>query len=196
MNARMTPLVRNAVVNSGKPGQFPAVHGLHHVAYRCRDAEETRRFYEDLLGLPLVEVIEADTVPSSGELTPFYHLFFELADGSCVAFFDLLDGKSNAKDPDTPYWVNHLALEVDSVEALNLAKTRLQEAGVLVAGVIEHESGNRAIYFSDPNGVRLEFNCRGASLERRRQVAREARAVLDGRLERIQALKKKAGTHG
>jgi len=42
------------------------VHGLHHIAYRCRDAEETRHFYEDLLGLPLVHVVRADTVQSTG----------------------------------------------------------------------------------------------------------------------------------
>ena len=34
------------------------IRGLHHSAYRCRDSEETRRFYEDFLGLPLVNAFE------------------------------------------------------------------------------------------------------------------------------------------
>src|SRR5712671_985814 len=70
--------------------KFVPIRGLHHWAYRCRDAEETRHFYEDLLGLPLVHVVTADHV-STGKSTPFAHVFFELADGSCIAFFDLGD---------------------------------------------------------------------------------------------------------
>ena len=63
-----------------------AVLRLHHFAYRCRDAEETRQFYEDVLGLPLVHVVEESAVPSTGEKTPFVHLFFELKDGSSSRF--------------------------------------------------------------------------------------------------------------
>ena len=43
------------------------IKGLHHFAYRCRDAEETRHFYEDVLGLPLAHLIKLDHVPSTGE---------------------------------------------------------------------------------------------------------------------------------
>ena len=50
------------------------VQGLHHFAWRCRNAEETRRFYEDLLGLPLVHVIKNDHVPSTGEYCPYVHI--------------------------------------------------------------------------------------------------------------------------
>jgi len=39
---------------------FVPIHGLHHYACRCRDAEETRRFYQDILGLPLVHIIRAE----------------------------------------------------------------------------------------------------------------------------------------
>ncbi len=34
------------------------INGLHHNAYRCRDSEETRQFYEEFLGLPLVNAFE------------------------------------------------------------------------------------------------------------------------------------------
>ena len=67
------------------------VLGLHHFAWRCRDSEETRRFYEDLLGLPLVHVIKSDHVPSTGEYCPYVHIFFQMRDGSYIAFFDLGD---------------------------------------------------------------------------------------------------------
>ena len=70
---------------------FVPIRGLHHFAWRCRDCEETRHFYEDLLGLPLVHVIRADIVPSTGEYCPYVHIFFRMADGSYIAFFDLGD---------------------------------------------------------------------------------------------------------
>ena len=73
--------------------KFVPIHGLHHWAYRCRDAEETRHFYEDLLGLPLTHFIRQDEyVGTSGErVEKFAHIFFEMADGSSLAFFDLGD---------------------------------------------------------------------------------------------------------
>lgn len=58
----------------------PPVRGLHHFAWRCRDSEETRHFYEDLLGLPLAHVIKADHVPSTGEYCPYVHIFFQMRD--------------------------------------------------------------------------------------------------------------------
>ena len=148
-------------VQSRPMNAFPApspvpVRGLHHFAWRCRDAEETRRFYEDLLGLPLVHVIKSDHVPSTGEYCPYVHIFFQMADGSYVAFFDLGDNVNALPSPNTPAWVNHLALRVDSVEALLAAKARLEAAGVEVLGVTDHHI-IESIYFFDPNGIRLEL---------------------------------------
>ena len=74
-------------MNTPIPAPTP-VRGLHHFAWRCRDAEETRHFYEDLLGLPLVHVIKSDHVPSTGEYCPYVHIFFQMADGAYIAFFD------------------------------------------------------------------------------------------------------------
>ena len=134
------------------------VQGLHHTAYRCRDAEETRQFYEDVLGLPLVHVIKADSVPSTGENHPYVHLFFEFQDGSCIAFFDLGDDQAAVPSSNTPKWVTHIAFRVDSLDELERAKTRLQAAGVDVLGAIDHHFV-KSIYFFDPNGVRLELTC-------------------------------------
>lgn len=135
---------------------FEPIRRLHHFAWRCRDAGETRAFYEDLLGLPLTHVIRAETVPSTGEHCPYVHLFFGLRDGSSIAFFDLGDGEEAQPSPNTPAWVNHLALKVDSVDALDRAQRRLQGAGVEVLGVTDH-GFVQSIYFFDPNGVRLEL---------------------------------------
>jgi glyoxylase I family protein len=135
---------------------FEPIQRLHHFAWRCRDAEETRAFYEDLLGLPLTHVIRAETVPSTGEHCPYVHIFFEMQDGSSVAFFDLGDNQQALPSPNTPAWVNHLAVKVDSLAALDRAKARLEAAGVDVLGVTDH-GFVRSIYFFDPNGIRLEL---------------------------------------
>ena len=116
------------------------IRKLNHLAYRCRNAEETRHFYEDILGLPLAHVIREDHVPSTGEYCPYVHLFFKMADGSYIAFFDLGDGKASAPDPETPRWVNHVALEIDSVGALLAYKRKLEGAGIEVIGPIDHGS--------------------------------------------------------
>ncbi len=73
------------------------IHQLHHYAYRARDGEETRHFYEDILGLPLYHIIQSDIVPSTGEYCPYTHFFFRLQDGSFIAFFDL--GDDQAAEP-------------------------------------------------------------------------------------------------
>ena len=134
------------------------IKGLHHYAYRCRDAEETRVFYEDLLGLPLAHLIRLDHVPSTGEYCPYVHVFFEMQDGSFIAFFDLGDNERAEPSANTPAWVNHLALEVPDREELLRAKARLEAAGVEVLGVTDHHI-IESIYFFDPNGHRLELAC-------------------------------------
>jgi glyoxylase I family protein len=139
------------------------VAGLHHFAWRCRNAEETRHFYEDILGLPLIHVIRADKVPSTGEHCPYVHIFFRMGDGSCLAFFDLGDGEAAIPSPNTPAWVNHLAMRVESLEALERAKARLEAAGVEVLGITDH-GFVKSIYFFDPNGIRLEFTVPRSSL--------------------------------
>ena len=65
------------------------VKQLHHVAYRCKDAKETAKFYTDVLGLKYTMAYSADFVPSTQETSPHFHLFFEMEDGSCVAFFEV-----------------------------------------------------------------------------------------------------------
>jgi len=162
------------------------VRSLHHYAYRCRDAEETRHFYEDILGLPLVHTVYHDRVPSTGEHHPYLHIFFKLADGSCLAFFDLLDETACTPDPATPFWVNHLALNVDSHARLLELKARLEAHGVETLGVVDHKIFD-SVYFFDPNGIRLELAHQTAGPERMAELAAAAHAGLARRPELMAA---------
>lgn len=139
--------------------EAPRIKGLYHFAYPCRDAQETTAFYEGLLGLPLVHCMQVDSVPSSGESRPYAHLFYEMGDGSYVAFFDLGQNEMPLPSPNTPNWVQHLALEVGSVDEVNAMRSRLEAAGVEVRGLVDHEF-IQSIYFFDPNGLRLEITAR------------------------------------
>jgi catechol 2,3-dioxygenase-like lactoylglutathione lyase family enzyme len=132
------------------------VQGLHHFAYFCRDSEETRHFYEDILGCPLVHVIRVENLRGSGVRCPYSHFFFQMMDGSFLAFFDLLEAPDDPALVAPQPWTNHLALRVDSLAELQTAKANLQAAGVQVMGPIDHEFVE-SIYFMDPNGVRLEL---------------------------------------
>ena len=132
-----------------------SIRGLHHCAYRCRDAEQTRAFYEDFLGLPLVHAVRIRET-RTGRMTDTLHLFFQLGDGSCVAFFDAPDMAFDFK-PQHDYDL-HLALEVDRpvLEAM-LAKG--QAAGVEVRGIVDHGLFD-SLYFRDPNGYVIELACK------------------------------------
>lgn len=154
------------------------IQGLHHFAWRCRDAEETRKFYEDLLGLKYAHLIKSDHVPSTGEYCPYVHIFFEMGDGSYIAFFDLGDNVASEPSPNTPAWVNHLALELDSEEELLAAKKRLEDAGIDIVGVTDHGI-IKSIYFFDPNGIRLELTTRTAEQEELDRGIPDARAGLE-----------------
>lgn len=136
--------------------EMPTIERLHHWAYKCRDAEETRHFYEDILGLPLTHVIRADSVPSTGASDPYVHIFFQMPDGSNIAFFDLGDDQAADPSPNTPSWCNHMALHMGSLEDVRQAKMRLEAHGIPVIGLTDHHFV-QSIYFFDPNGYRLEL---------------------------------------
>jgi glyoxylase I family protein len=153
------------------------IQQLHHYAYRARDAEETRHFYEDILGLPLYHIIQSDYVPSTGEYCPYTHFFFRLQDGSFIAFFDLGDDQACEPSPNTPKWVNHISFRVDSVQALLDMKARLEAHGVEVLGITDHHIFD-SIYFFDPNGIRLELTAQRADEFQMLQESKTAHARL------------------
>lgn len=163
------------------------IERLHHFAWRCRDAEETRAFYEDILGLPLAHVIQEDHVPSTGEYCPYTHIFFLMADGSFMAFFDLGDNVAALPSPNTPAWVNHIALQVSHEAELLAAKQRLEDAGVEVLGVTDHHIIN-SIYFFDPNGFRVELTTWMVDDDYMTKKRAEARNKLDAWTSKKRAL--------
>ena len=175
----LAPTTANGVPLTAATQKLPVpILGLHHFAYRCKDCEETRRFYEDILGLPLVHVIKATNVPSTGEYCPYVHIFFQMRDGSYIAFFDLGDDVKPMPSPNTPDWVNHLALRVNSIDDLHAAKGRLEAAGIEVLGITDHHIIN-SIYFFDPNGIRLELTTPTVAESTMWDFARRAKQDLD-----------------
>lgn len=151
------------------------IKGLHHNAYRCRDSEETRGFYEDFLGLPLVSTLEIKET-KSGRKTETLHTFYRLDDGSCLAFFEA---------PDMPFEFKkqhdydlHIALEVEApvIEKM-FAKGKAH--GIETRGISDH-GFIRSIYFRDPNGYVIELTARTPGHEEAMDPARNgARAKLD-----------------
>ena len=131
---------------------------LHHVAYRCRDAQETVEFYTKVLGLKYAagEMAAGGCGGRDGEEVDLIHIFFECGDGSYIAFFDLPSSPPAQADPNTPGWVNHIAFEVPTMEALLEGKRRVEAAGIDVLGPKDH-GFCQSIYFFDPNNIRLEM---------------------------------------
>ncbi|MES2975184.1 MAG: VOC family protein [Pseudomonadota bacterium] len=148
---------------------------LDHVAYRCKDAKETADFYTGLLGMKLVAAVTDAIVQSTKERCPHIHVFFAMQDGSCVAFFETPEEKPMGRDPNTPAWVQHLALQVKDRETLMAAKARLEAAGVSVIGP---KDGHMcvSIYFFDPSGHRLELTNRKVVPDERSE--RDAHRIL------------------
>lgn len=154
-----------------------AVAGLHHVAYRCKDAKETADFYTRFLDLDFNIAIAENVVPSTGEWSPHIHIFLQMKDGSFVAFFELPESEDMSADPNTPDWVQHLALSVKDEAELLSYKKRLQEGGVNVVGPTDHGIC-RSIYFFDPNGIRLELAIDTSTPERLASLRVKAQPVL------------------
>ncbi len=132
------------------------LQGIHHVAYRCRDAKETVEFYQRALDMEFVLAISEDRVPSTKEPDPYMHLFLDAGGGNILAFFELPNSPAMGRDPNTPEWVQHIAFKIGSVEALLARKAHLQAQGIDVIGPTNHELF-QSIYFFDPNGHRIEL---------------------------------------
>jgi catechol 2,3-dioxygenase-like lactoylglutathione lyase family enzyme len=137
------------------------IRKLHHNAYRCRDSEQTRAFYEDFLGLPLAGTLEINET-KSGRATHTLHTFYGLDDGSYLAFFEA---------PDMPFEFKtqhdydlHIALEV-SRKTLDEMFAKGKASGVETRGVSDHGFID-SIYFRDPNGYVIELCTKRADHDR------------------------------
>jgi len=133
---------------------------LHHTAYVTKDLEATRKFYEEVLGLPLVATwCEVDEL--FGAERTYCHCFFGLGDGSALAFFQFANPDDQAlfgpKMPETPF--HHIALHVDSETQAEIEE-RIKAAGYVEPDTFTLEHGYcRSVYITDPNGMIVEFTC-------------------------------------
>ncbi|MFQ5971802.1 MAG: VOC family protein [Alphaproteobacteria bacterium] len=131
------------------------IKGLHHNAYRCRDSEETRRFYEDFLGLPLAGTLEIKET-KSGRPTNTLHTFYELDDGSYLAFFEAPDMPFEFKEQHD--FDLHIALEVEH-DVLQPMLDKGKAAGIETRGIADHGFID-SIYFRDPSGYVIELTAK------------------------------------
>lgn len=147
------------------------IQGLHHAAYRCRNSEETRAFYEDFLELKFAHALKIDTT-RSGRETAVLHTFYEMGDGSFLAFFE--EPAENFDFKDQRDFDLHIALEVDRPTLTRMFE-KGKAAGVETRGVSDHGFID-SIYFRDPNGYVIELSVKkdGADADR----SGEARAIL------------------
>ena len=173
---------------------------LHHIAYRCRDAQRTVDFYTKVIGLKYAaglvppESVSSPSWPLNepgqpprkvvGEPADSIHIFFELGDGSDLAFFDVPGPEDEPER--TPWWVKHIAFETQSMDKLRAAKQRLEAHGVQVLGPKDHDLC-QSIYFMDPDGHRLEITVRTETADTWKRLEADAPA----NLEQWNALKKR-----
>jgi catechol 2,3-dioxygenase-like lactoylglutathione lyase family enzyme len=131
---------------------------LNHLAYVTHDVAATADFYTRILGMELASTIFDDHVPSTGEDFPYFHIFFRMADGSTIAFFECIDLPPPARSTHPAYdTFNHVALQVANQEELRRWYDWLKRCGVEVLGPVDHKGMIESIYFHDPNGIRLEL---------------------------------------
>jgi len=135
------------------------IKNIQHAAYRCRDAEQTRWFYEDVLGLKCSAALAFDEISGTGIKREYMHLFFQMGDGNFIAFFDDPDTASEAKFTQKDSFDVHIAFEIDAMEDLDVWKRKIKDARIKCAGPVDH-GFVKSIYFYDPNGLQVEITCK------------------------------------
>ena len=152
--------------------------GIHHVAYRCKDAKETVDFYRGLLDMDFTVAFAEDHVPSTGAYDPYFHAFLDAGNGTVLAFFELPEQKAMGRDTNTPEWVQHIAFKVDSLDTLLAVKAKAEGKGISVLGPTDH-GVFKSIYFFDPNGHRVELAVDTGTPAEHAELKRVADAMLE-----------------
>lgn len=155
-----------------------ALQGVHHVAYRCKDAKETVEFYQRVMGMDFQLAIAEDHVPSTGAYDPYMHIFLDAGNNNVLAFFELPEQPEMGRDEKTPDWVQHIAFRVGTMNELLAAKERAEAEGLDVLGPTHHGIF-KSIYFFDPNGHRVELACDISTPEQIAELHRVAPDMLE-----------------
>jgi glyoxylase I family protein len=121
--------------------------GIHHAAFVCKDVEATIRFYQGLLGFPLVELVE------NRDYTGSSHFFFDLGNRTLLGFFDF-PGHDHEDYKETIGALQHMAISVTS-EQFETAKAKLEAHNVEYLG--PDRGADDSLYFRDPNGMGIEL---------------------------------------
>jgi len=129
---------------------------IHHAAYRCRDAAQTRWFYEEVLGLRLAAAMVFDHISGMEEKRDYMHLFFEMGDGNFIAFFDEPDTATPEKFLRKDSFDVHIALEAASYEDMIAWQEHINRSGKTCLGPIDH-GFVKSVYMYDPNGIQVEI---------------------------------------
>jgi len=155
---------------------------LHHTAYVSKDLEATRKFYEEIIGLPLLATWCEKDMLFGAERT-YAHCFFGLGDGGALAFFQFADAGDQAQfGPQMPFSpFHHIALNVDK-ETQDGIEKRLKEAGYREPQSFVLEHGYcRSVYVTDPNGMIVEFTLDHPEVEK---INKDALGKAHSELER------------
>jgi catechol 2,3-dioxygenase-like lactoylglutathione lyase family enzyme len=168
----MAEAVESTAVDPVPPA--PTYLRINHAAFLCRDPEETRAFYEEVMGFRMVAAM---VMPSGVGLAAAYGtelgsggdedgtkkmltMFFEIAPDNYITFFDVpqtvSEEKFRVRDGVEEY---HLAVEVAGPAELAQITRRLREHGVAVSDSVDLQAFH-SVYFYDPNGIHLEVTTR------------------------------------
>jgi glyoxylase I family protein len=155
---------------------------LHHNAYVTKDQEKTRRFYEEVIGMPLMATW-CETDELFGKVRTYVHTFFGMGDGGALAFFQFADPQDQAEFgpqmPHSPF--HHIALSVDK-ETQQAIEARIEKAGIKPPQTFVLEHGYcRSVYVTDPNNLILEFTLDHPQVEK---INRDRRADAHQELRR------------
>jgi glyoxylase I family protein len=134
---------------------------VDHIGLGCRDAETTRRFYEDILGMPLVLAVVLDDPYAGGNNQEYCHFFFEVGNGTFLAFFDHPGAFTHDDFRLRSTFFHHIAIEVAEDATVQEFRRRLEKAGV--ATRYTDHGVYHSLYFTDPDGHNLEITYKPAS---------------------------------
>jgi catechol 2,3-dioxygenase-like lactoylglutathione lyase family enzyme len=138
-------------------------HGFNHVGLATHDMDATKAFYEDVLGFETVRYDRID-IEEGGFVR---HIFMEADNGQIISFMEPNDVPNCSPTFDAginaglglPNVFVHIAFEAGSEEGLETVRKHLEESGVKVTPVMDHD-WCKSLYFNDPvNNISLEF-CR------------------------------------
>lgn len=150
----MGQLTSSSNVDWANYAERPTIRSLRHMSFRCFDAEETREFYEDFLGLEFAAALPVE-VEVEGKPVEALQILFRMKDGDFVAFYDIPDDIKPDMFTSLSPMDLHLGMKVSSEDEMMTWAERVKERGLEYLGPMDHDFV-QSIYFNDPNGLWLE----------------------------------------